>query len=59
MIEDGAARMEDADCPDQICVRQGKIRAQGETIICLPNRVVVRITGTGEPDGEEVDAVAS
>ena len=39
-----------ADCPDQLCIHQGPIHIQGETIVCLPNRVVVEITGN---DAEE------
>lgn len=42
-IEDGLVYMESADCPDQICVNTGKISLLNQTIICLPNRVVVEI----------------
>lgn len=45
IIQDGAVWMERADCPDQLCVKQGKIRYAGDSIICLPNHVVVEITG--------------
>ena len=48
------AYMLEATCPDQLCVRQGSISRVGETIVCLPNRVVVEITGK-ETDG--LDAV--
>ena len=44
-IEDGAAYLTDADCPDHLCVKQGKIRYGGETITCLPNRLTVSISG--------------
>lgn len=37
--------MEEADCPDQICVHQGEIRMELETIVCLPHRIVVEIRG--------------
>ncbi len=36
--------MEEADCPDQICVRQGEISMELETIVCLPHRIVVEIS---------------
>lgn len=49
-IEDGAAYIADADCPDKLCVRQGKIRTAGRSIICLPNRVTVTIGGKPEAD---------
>jgi len=55
IIEDGTARMEWADCPDQICVQHKKISRSGESIICLPNEVVVSIEGSEEP---EVDSIA-
>lgn len=43
VIQEGKADMIKADCPDQICVKQEPVSAAGETIICLPNRVVVTI----------------
>ncbi len=48
VIEGGKAYMESADCPDKVCVRTGKISRVGEQIVCLPNRVFVRIVGEGE-----------
>ena len=46
----------DADCPGRDCVRAGKITKRGQTIICLPHRLLVRIEADA---GEgEVDAVA-
>ena len=43
-IRDGAVFMEEADCPDGSCIRQGRISRSGQAVVCLPNRVVVRIT---------------
>ena len=43
VIKDGAADIIFADCPDQICVKHEPISKAGETIICLPNKVVVTI----------------
>ncbi len=54
-IQDGYADMIAADCPDQICVNQRKIHFQNETIVCLPNKLVVEIQG-GEKNS--VDVVA-
>lgn len=42
-IEDGSVWLSEADCPDQICVQTGKIRYAGQSIICLPHKVVVEI----------------
>lgn len=55
IIEDGVVHMESASCPDGICVRHRPIAKDGESIICLPNRVVVTIHSTEEGS---VDAVA-
>ena len=55
VIENGTVRVEEANCPDRLCVRQGRISRSGVSIICLPHRVVVAVEGRG---GErETDAV--
>ena len=43
VIENGTVCVSQADCPDQLCVRQGTINRAGQSIICLPNRVSVTI----------------
>jgi hypothetical protein len=55
VIENGSVYMEEASCPDGICVRHRRIEKNGENIICLPNRVVVTIRSREEGS---VDAVA-
>ena len=56
VIRDGGARIEEASCPDRLCVGMGVIRRAGQSIICLPNQVVVEIVGSsGLP---ETDAVS-
>lgn len=55
VIEHGTARIESADCPDELCVQMGKISRSGQSIICLPHQVVVEIQGGKEA---EADAVA-
>ena len=56
VIEGGKASIEEADCPDGICVKQGKISHTGQTIVCLPHKLVIEITGKAEENG--LDAVA-
>ncbi len=52
VIADGEVWMEEADCPDKLCISQGKISRSGQTIICLPNKVMVTIKGgKSEYDG--------
>ena len=43
VIQDGCARIEEADCPDKLCVKQGTVSESGESLVCLPNRVVVAV----------------
>lgn len=45
VIHDGTAHMEDADCPDKLCVRQGAISLTGQCLTCLPNKLTVTIEG--------------
>lgn len=42
-IENGSVWLVDADCPDRLCVKTGKIKMVGQSIICLPHRLVVEI----------------
>lgn len=43
VIKDGKADVTDATCPDKLCVHQKSISKTNETIVCLPNKVVVEI----------------
>ena len=55
-IQDSTVHMESADCHNQVCVETGTISCTGETIVCLPNRVVVEILADGK-GGDADDAV--
>lgn len=50
VIADGRADMKEADCPDQLCVHQRAISRSKESIICLPNKVVVTVEQAGTPE---------
>ncbi len=56
VIEDGECFIREADCPDELCVKQGKISRKGESVICLPHKVVVGIEGEGV-DEDDLDVV--
>lgn len=56
VIKDGYAKMTAANCPDGICENHMKINRNGESIICLPHKLV--ITVVNENDSDEVDAVS-
>lgn len=46
-VKDGAVSVISADCPGKDCVHHKPISKSGERIICLPNGIVIRITGDG------------
>lgn len=56
VIEDGKARMVRSTCRDKICIGMGWVDSSGQSVVCLPNRVVIRIVGSRKPSG--VDAVS-
>lgn len=49
VIAGGKASVEEADCPDKICVRHRPVSRPGESILCLPHKVAVTVVG-GEPE---------
>lgn len=53
----GEVRVKEANCPDQLCVKSGAIRSSGQVIVCLPHKVVIRITGAGDKPSD-VDDIA-
>lgn len=55
VIEDNKAFMKDANCPDKICEGHSKISYKGETIVCLPHKVVIEIVT--EDSENELDVV--
>ena len=55
-IQNGSADMIHADCPDQLCVNQRAISKVGETIVCLPHKIVVEVEGENKSD---FDAIAN
>lgn len=56
LIEDNCANMIEANCPDKLCVNQKAISKEKETIVCLPNKVVVTVESDDESD---FDAIAN
>ena len=43
VIENGEAYVSYADCPDKVCVSHRKISRSGESVICLPHKLVISI----------------
>ena len=53
-IKGGVAKMKDANCPDKLCMHQGHISKNGESIVCLPHGLIVEIKSKKNP---EVDII--
>jgi len=53
LVEKGRIRFEEADCPDLVCVKTGWLTKPGDTAVCLPNRVIIKIEG----QNDEIDGV--
>ena len=52
-VRDGLICVSHATCPDQVCVRQGWVNTDMTPIVCLPNGLVIQITGGDrELDGQ-------
>ena len=53
VISGGKAYVESASCPDKICAEHRPVHRKGESIVCLPNRVVITVIAAeteGSPD---------
>ena len=47
------------NCPDKICVNHAAISKKGETIVCLPHKVVVEVVDeNGTQDGNQIDIIS-
>ena len=57
IIKDGKATITEANCPDEICVNHKPINKSGESIICLPHKLVVTVRND-KSNQNEIDAVA-
>lgn len=55
-IGTGYVKMQSAACPDHLCVKTGQISKPGESIVCLPHRVMITIVKRGTEDADTVDA---
>lgn len=53
LFETNAVSVVEANCPDQVCVLQGKSSEAGRPIVCLPHQVLIEFVS----EGDEFDAV--
>ena len=54
VIRDGKAWIEHASCPDGICAAHKPIHREGESIVCLPNKVVITVQTAADTDAPDV-----
>lgn len=45
LIKNNSIQMKSANCNDALCVKQGNISKVGQTIICLPHKLIIEIKG--------------
>jgi len=58
-ISEGMVSVSEASCKNQVCVHHSAISRSGESIVCLPNRLIVRIEGGSDKKGDGYDSVTS
>ena len=49
-VEPGRIAVVEADCPDKVCIKTGYIENGVVPIVCLPHRLAITVTGSGEYD---------
>ena len=57
-IRDGKVSVTEASCPDKVCVNHGPTDQTADPIVCLPNKLVVRVLAPGD-DPNQLDGVSS
>lgn len=57
VIEDGKAYISEATCPDKVCIGMGKISRRGESVVCLPNQVVIEVVSGSEKETDDIDII--
>jgi hypothetical protein len=57
-IEPGRICVQEADCPDQVCVQAGWLTDSTAPIVCLPHQLVIRLEGSGVTAAPAIDGVS-
>ncbi len=59
-VENGAVFMKEANCRDGLCMQQGRMRSAAKTIVCLPHKLVVTLSGEpAQQEDEDLDVIIS
>lgn len=56
VIKNGQASITEADCPDKLCIHQTAIQHNGESLVCLPHKVIVKVSSRNSD--KDLDGVA-
>ncbi|MFR9070710.1 NusG domain II-containing protein [Paraclostridium tenue] len=55
-VHDGGVEVSEASCPDDICVKTGFIKKSNQSIVCIPNKVSIKIVSNEKND---IDIIAN
>lgn len=58
LVKDNTIKIIKANCKDELCIKQGEMSNVGESIICLPNELIIEIKGA-EKDSSSDDMILS
>lgn len=53
-VSENGAYVKDVECPDKVCQKTGLVSRAGQSIVCLPNKVVVYIEGKKESEVDDI-----
>ena len=57
-VENGVVWMDEANCRDGLCIRQGKMKNGAKTLVCLPHKLVVKMDGDAPiSDNSDLDII--
>lgn len=52
-IKDGSIAFIQSDCPDKVCVHTGFINKTGQTAVCLPNKIILKLVSDSQDDAPD------
>jgi len=53
-VKDAAIGIIDADCPDQICINMGFIAKPGQTVVCLPHKLMIEVKTDRNSNNDDI-----
>lgn len=57
LYSDGSIAFAHSDCPDQVCVRAGRLHLVGQTAACLPNELIIKLVAVEGAEGDHLDLI--